>query len=137
MTEVYIIVGLVFLLSGLIAALKIGMWFWIATRIFGRPGQQYQQAPIATVGSAANGLKKWLSIIVTVLGIISTTIGLVEKCGGDSETPPVYNITPYTQPMTLGSRCCTPHGACVLITGAIPIGSPCTCNLVVAGRVCQ
>lgn len=71
-------IGLLFLTLG--AALKIGLWVWIATRILGRHPRQYENEPVAYRGSATNGLKKWLTIIGATLGIVSTTVGLMQGC---------------------------------------------------------
>lgn len=125
MTGFYIIIGIGLLFSALIAALKIGLWVWVATRIFGRPVQQYQDEPVARPGSAANGIKKWLTIIATVLGIVSTTVGLLEKCEDDPEPQPVRYIQPVRHYQT-GTRCCTPQATCMMMAPA-QVGSVCTC----------
>lgn len=138
MTDFYLIIGLVVLVGAVGAALKIGMWVWIMTSIFGRPQQQYRDEPVVRSGGSG-ALKKWLTIIATILGIISTTVGLVEKCGGEE---PRYDDRGgrYVQPVQqFGSRCCTPHVTCPMMTPGL-VGSVCTCvgmGGVSQGTVCR
>jgi hypothetical protein len=138
-TGFWLIIGIGLLFSALVAALKIGLWVWIATRLLGRPVQQYQDEPVARRGSAANGIKTWLTIIATVLGILSTTVGLLEKCNEPEPVVPAY--TPRRTPTTTyGYRCCTSIGNCPMMTGGMPMGSVCTCMGLggfAQGRVCQ
>ena len=134
------IIGICLLFAALGAALKIGLWVWIMTRIFGRPPQQYMDAPVARRGGAG-GVMKWLTILGTILGIVSTTVGLVEKCDKDDPEPVRYVMPPRPEPMrpTLGQRCCTPTVSCPMMMPG-QIGSVCTCvgmMGMIEGRVCE
>lgn len=131
-TDFYIIIGLVMLVGAIGAALKIGLWMWIASAFFGR-----QTPAPSPASSTADNLKKWLTIVATILGIVSTSVGLLEKCGNSGS----QNVTPSYVPETrMGIRCCTSIGACPMMTGAQPVGSVCTCMGMagfVQGRICQ
>lgn len=133
---VWLIVGFGLLSAALAGALKVGLWFWFLSRLTGQ--QPQRPSPRA---SSEGGVMKWLTVIATVLGIISTSVGLLEKCGGSSPTPAVQT-QPYTTPTTntIGYRCCTSMGACPMIMGGQAVGSVCTCMGMagyVQGRVCQ
>lgn len=140
MFDFYLIFGAVILVVALGAALKIGLWVWVMTRIFGRPPQQYLDEPVARSGGAGS-VKKWLAILGTVLGIISTSVGLVEKCSNDDPEPVRYIMPPRPQPMQqrLGQRCCTPSVSCMMVAPGL-VGSVCTCvgfAGMIEGRVCE
>jgi hypothetical protein len=137
MTDFYIIIGLVMLVGAVGAALKIGLWVWIMTAVFRRNPQQYIDEPVVRPGGAGS-IKKWLTILSTVLGIISTTVGLLEKCEDDPVVHQNHHTQPY-RPTQVGSRCCTPYGACAMLMPAT-VGSVCTCMGMAGmaqGRVCQ
>jgi hypothetical protein len=141
MTMFWVIIGLGLLFSALVAALKIGLWVWIATRFFGRPEPPmttYDRQPVVRPKSFLDGLKKWLTIIGAVLGIISTTVGLVKGC--EDDPPDTGRLIMPHQPQKIGYRCCTPQATCQLFTGGMPVGSPCTCVGMfggISGRVCE
>lgn len=135
MIDFYLIIGVSMLFVALGAALKIGLWVWVMTRIFGRPPQQYMDAPVVRRGGAG-GVAKWLTILGTVLGIISTTVGLVEKCGKEDKVSVRYVMPEQPQ---LGSRCCTPMAICPMVQPG-QIGSVCTCvgwAGMIEGKVCE
>jgi len=122
-SEVYLLFGAFLLIAGLGFALKVGIWVWVATRFFGRPAPA--PAPESSPSTIDN-FKKWLAIISTVLGIISTSVGLLEKCNPSSATKPA--VAPYTSPVapSVASYCCTPQGRCMMMIALTP-GSVCTC----------
>jgi hypothetical protein len=135
-SEFYTWIGIALLIGGLIAVLKIGAWVWLATRVFHRPAPPSYEPPT----HSADSLKKWLSVIATVLGIISTTVGLVKGCQPNRrETPSGYQQPPQ-QPYEIGSACCTYGGNCMLMAPA-PVGSVCTCfdlmGNMAQGTVCR
>ena len=133
--QVYTLVGLGLIVAGLIVALKIGAWVWFMTRVFHKPVESY---PARSESAATpDTIKKWLSVVATALGIISTTVGMTKGCGS-AQPQPVQQIVPDQQ--QLGAICCTYAGNCPLMMNG-PIGSTCVCadmfGNVAQGSVCQ
>ncbi|MHC4507744.1 MAG: hypothetical protein ACYTAO_02155 [Planctomycetota bacterium] len=126
MTDLYIIFGLVVLAGAIGAALKIGLWVWIMTAVFRRHPQQYIDEPVVRPGGAGT-VKKWLAILGTILGLVSTTMGILEKCEDDDPVQHHYT-QPYrpTHRVIMGQKCCTQYGQCVMMAPAV-VGSVCTC----------
>lgn len=150
-STIFLIFGLFLLLAGIGAALKIGAWVWIITRATktGRESlratpQDYAPQAAAPVQAKSGGLKKHLTIISLILGIISTTVGLVKDCA--EEEPQIYRQVPVQpqpipqQPVYTSTVCCTGAGSCVLMTGPMPVGSACVCidamGNTIPGQVC-
>jgi hypothetical protein len=140
MTAFWLVIGLGLLFSAMVAMVKVGLWVWIVSLVLGRP-PQYRGAPAIRSASVADGLKKWLTIVATILGIISTTVGLVKGC--EEESAPVFIPSGQTAqywPQRNGYRCCTDQGACDLLFGTMPVGSPCLCTMLLVqlqGTVCE
>jgi hypothetical protein len=140
MTVFWLVLGLGLLFSALVAMLKVGLWVWIVSLVLGRP-PQYQTALVVRSASMANGLKKWLTIVATILGTISTTVGLVKGC--EEASAPVFipsGQTAQYRPQRNGYRCCTDQGTCDLLFGTMPVGSPCLCTVELVqlqGTVCE
>lgn len=145
-TGFYILMGVGLLFAGLIALLKLGLWFWVMTHVFHRPGpyrSEPEEAPKAPAPSSS--IKTWLGIIATALGIVTTSVGLVKECKPESkshETPsgPVYAPAVTPSVPTLGGFCCTYAGNCPLMMAA-PVNTTCTCmdmlGNMAQGTVCQ
>lgn len=137
-TGFYVMLGVGLLLAGLVGLLKLGLWFWVMTRVFHRPGSVAAE-PARPTSSPANSLKTWLGIVATALGIVTTSIGIMKECApsSSSSAPAGPSYTPSMPSM--GSYCCTPAGACVLMMAAAQ-GSACTCfdmmGNVAMGQVC-
>ena len=139
MTGLYILVGIGFLLAGLIAMAKIGLWFWLLTNFFSPPGHQ---RPAPPPKPASSSIKTWLSIIATVLGIVSTSVGLLKKCESEPQRQPPrrdYEETRIVVPER-GQICCTHVGNCQMMMPA-QVGVTCTCFDILGnmaqGEVCR
>jgi hypothetical protein len=144
-SELYTVIGVMLLVGGLVAAFKIGAWVWLMGRIFHRPGYPVARPESAPAPSSADSIKKWLSVLAAVLGIVSTCVGLLKGCKDDDKREPTaapyqpYQPI-YEQPI-YGGSCCTPVGTCPLMTGPAIVGTYCTCmdmmgNMAV-GTICR
>jgi len=155
------LVGLGLLLAALGAALKIGFWVWLASRLT-RRGREEQRvaatqfpthahaaaaaAPPATRNSGLDTTKKIVTIVAAILGIVSTTVGLVKDCSDEPESSaPAYpsaeprpGVEP--RPVYQSTTCCAVGVSCVILNGPQPLGSVCVCidalGNTVPGRVC-
>jgi hypothetical protein len=155
MTGFYILIGVGMLFMGLVALVKVGLWFWLMSQVFHRPDytERYEERrERGRERKTAEGLKTWLGIVATTLGIVTTTVGLVKECGpekaaveeeggrlilpsedyegdGDHVVPAYSNV------------CCSQIGNCVLMMGSLPVGESCSCfdlfGNVAPGRVCR
>lgn len=139
MTGFYILLGIGLLVGGLVALLKIGLWIWIMTHFFHRSAP-YQEPARTAPQSAPKSIKAWLGVIATVLGILTTTVGLVKECSPSQEKPSQPAQQNYYQPPQAGNQCCTPAGRCMLMMTA-NVGMTCTCmdlyGNFAQGSVCQ
>jgi hypothetical protein len=145
--QFYTLIGLGLIIGGLIVALKIGAWVWFMTRVLHKPVENYPTRSTENA-SAPDTIKKWLSVVAAVLGIISTTVGLTKSCGTGTQAQPqpVQQFVPGqpqiipVQPTTMSAICCTAAGNCpMMMTG--PVGSACFCadiyGNMAQGSVCQ
>jgi hypothetical protein len=139
-----LILGVVLLVAGLGAILKLGLWFWLATHMTQARRQAAAVAP-ARPPQSGGGIKKTLAIVSTTLGIAATTMGLVKDCGEMVEAPatvqqqPAPMQQPVMQPIYVSPACCTTMGSCIMVDGSLPLGSPCMCFVptgAVQGHVC-
>jgi hypothetical protein len=145
-TGFYIMMGLGLLVAGLVGLLKLGLWFWIATRVFHRvppqPLYQPQMYPaVQAPPSSAKSIKAWLGVIATVLGILTTTVGLVKECSpSQNQTQPASPGYQPPQQQRMGTACCIQGGACPLMMPE-PVGGYCICMDMfgnsAAGTVCH
>lgn len=155
------IIGLGLLLAALGAALKIGFWVWLVSRLTPRGREQRRlavtQPPTSTLplgapaapAARSSGLdttKKVVTIVAAVLGIVSTTAGLVKDCTEEPEPAPHVYPAPQPQPgvqpqpVYQSSTCCAGGVSCVMMNGPQALGTACVCfdawGNTVPGQVC-
>ncbi len=159
MTGFYILIGVGMLFMGLVALAKVGLWFWIMSQVFHRPGYEDRYEERRERGrerKTAEGLKTWLGIVATTLGIVTTAVGLVKECAPEraevEEERPGRLILPdddydyegdvdhVVQPPTYSNVCCSGIGNCLLMM-RFPVGDGCSCfdlfGNVSPGTVCR
>jgi hypothetical protein len=135
-----ILVGAMLLLGGLVAVVKVWMWVWLVGRMTHHPSP-----PRTAVPTSLDSFKKFLALISTLLGIVTTCVGLVRECGWmpDREesrpaTPAVspppaaaptfeYQIDDVYQPPPSSMVCCTAMGNCMMVYPAV-VGTQCFCT---------
>lgn len=140
-TGLYVMIGVGFLLAGVVALLKVGLWFWIMTQFFGHPPARSRRPPPE---SPAKSIKTWLGIVSAVLGIATTTVGLVKECSPEkpSQSQQQYDDYDDYQPYRrAGTICCSGMGECPIVLGGGEIGTFCTCSNILGevagGTICR
>ena len=145
--EFYALIGLLLLVVGISAVIKIWAGVWIATHLFHRTFPAAHASEPEPKAHAADGVKKWISVIAAGLGAVSTAAALLKDCRGDEErrtnSSPSYSQPVVVQPVQpqQGTICCTQMGQCQIIIGAGVMGALCTCTdmlgNVAMGTICR
>jgi hypothetical protein len=143
--SMYVLIGIGLLLTGVAAAAKIGMWFWFMSSLGRMLHHQNPQYAPASARPSGAPFMKFVSAASTILGLISTCVGLVKECSPEQRDPEtqhagIFNVSQSSDsaPKALGA-CCTPIGNCSLPAGS-PVGQACYCPSFVGpmpGSVCN